>query len=253
VEISDRKVSGILPCEGVMRRRGLLSSLGPTVVLGLVFITANNGFAQSAIQGSRCTGVVHGIVSDREGHPVKGIRVVAWPLGVSLGTLLPNVKTDLAGEYRFENVCPGRYTVLPADENMGYPNSSPKLFEFLSGRRVAEVTLTSKNALATLPVQLPPKPGRMHIRITDAATSAEILEFTIELKVPDQHLSPKVKILFQPEIKDREIEVPPNRDCILHVTAEGFREWSESIGGGKAVRVPSGTEATLNAQLQPLK
>jgi hypothetical protein len=159
----------------------------------------------------------------------------------------------MAGEYRFENVCPGRYTVLPADESMGYPDFSPNLFEFLYGRRVAEVKLTSKNALARLPIQLPPKPGRMHIHITDATTSAEILEFAIEVKVPGQHLSPELRIPFHPDIKDREIEVPPNRDFILHVTAGGFREWSESIGGGKVLRVPSGTEVTLNAQLQPLK
>ena len=170
-----------------MRRRGLLSSLGLTVVWGLVFTTANNGLARSAIQVPRCNGVVHGIISDREGHPVKGILVEAWPLGVDLGTVLPTVKTDLAGEYRFENICPGRYTVLPADESLGYPDFSPNLFELLYGYRVAEVKITSQNALARLPIQLPPKPGRMHIHITDGATSAEILEFTIEVKVPGQH------------------------------------------------------------------
>jgi hypothetical protein len=183
---------------------------------------------------------------------VKGILVEAWPLGVDLGTVLPTVKTDLAGEYRFENICPGRYTVLPADESLGYPDFSPNLFELLYGYRVAEVKITSQNALARLPIQLPPKPGRMHIHITDGATSAEILEFTIEVKVPGQHLSPEMKFLFHPEMKGREIGVPPNKDFIVHVTAKGFREWSESIGGRKAVRIPSGTEAALDAQLQPL-
>jgi hypothetical protein len=235
-----------------MRRRGLLLSLGSTVVLGLVFITVSSGFAQSAIQGPRCTGVVHGIVSDRAGHPVKGIMVEAWPLGVSLGTLLPTAKTDLAGEYRFENVCLGTYTVLPADESMGYPDSNPNLFEFLYGRRVTEAKLTSKNALAMLPIQLPPKPARMHIHITDGVTGAEILEFTIEVKVPGQHRSPEMKYVFHSEIKNREIQVPPNRDFIVHVTAEGFREWSESIGSRKVVHDPPETEATLDAQLQPL-
>lgn len=239
--------------EGAVRRIGLLSSLGSTVVLGLVLITANSGFAQSAIQGPRCSGIVHGIVSDMDGHAVKGIVVVAWPLGVSLATMLPTVKTDLAGEYRFENVCPGRYTVLPADASMGYPEDfSPYLFEFLYGHRVTEAMLTSKNALAMLSIQLPPKPGRMHVHISDGTTNAEILEFTIELKVPGQQLSPAMKYVFSPEIKDREIEVPPNRDFILHVTAKGFHKWSDSIGSRKVVRVPSGTEATLDAQLQSL-
>jgi hypothetical protein len=166
--------------------------------------------------------------------------------------MLPTVKTDLVGDYRFENVCPGSYIVLPADKNMGYPNFSPYLFEFLYGHRVTEAKLTSKNALAMLPIQLPQKPGIMHIRITDVATSAEILEFTIQLKVPGQHLTPEMKYIFRPETKDREIDLPPDTDVILHVTAEGFHEWSESIGGRKVVRVPSGTEVTLDAQLQPL-
>jgi hypothetical protein len=138
-----------------MRRRGLLSSLGSTVVLGLVFITANSGFAHSGIQSPRCTGVVHGIVSDREGRPVRDIVVEAWPLGVGLGTVLPTVKTDMAGEYRFENVCPGRYSVLPLDESMGYASFNPYLFEFLHGQRVTEAKLTSKNALAMLSMAEP--------------------------------------------------------------------------------------------------
>ena len=76
------------------------------------------------------------------------------------------------------------------------------------------------------------------------------LEFTIEMKVPGQRLSPEMKYLFHPDIKNHQIEVPPDKDFIVHVTAEGFREWDESIGGHKVVRVPSGTETALEAQLE---
>jgi len=179
-----------------------------------------------------------------------GIMVKAWPLGVNLSAKLPTAKTDLSGEYVFEKVCPGRYTVLPEDKEAGYPNSGPYFFEFLYGRRVAEVKLTSQNADVELPLMLPLKPGRMNVHITDRTTKVEILEFTIEIKVPGQHLSPEMKYLFHPDIKDHQIEVPPDKDFIVHVTAEGFREWGESIGGRKVVRVPSGTEAALEAQLE---
>src|ERR1700752_5084869 len=127
-----------------MRRRGFFLRLSSTVLL-FAFVTPNSSSAQSAIQRPKCAGIVHGIVSDHNGHPVTNIRVKAWPLGVDLSALLPTVKTDLGGEYRFEKVCPGRYTVLPDDKEAGYPNSSPYLFEFVYGRRVAEVKLTSQN------------------------------------------------------------------------------------------------------------
>jgi hypothetical protein len=45
--------------------------------------------------------------------------------------------------------------------------------------------------------------------------------------------------------------VPPDRNLIIHVTADGFREWDESIGGGKPIFVPSGTRLTLAVQLEP--
>jgi hypothetical protein len=236
-----------------MRRRGLLSNLRPTLLLGLFFVASNNGIAQSAIQAPSCSGVVQGIVSNRSGQPVKGIKVVAWPLGVDLGTLLPTTETDVAGEYRFKNLCRGRYTVLPDDEGMGYPSASPYLFGFLYGRRVTEVKLDSQNSLAIIPIRLPPQPSRMHVRVIDAATNAEILEFAIEVKVPGQRFSPKIKYFFNPDMQDREIEVPPNTDFILKVTAHGFREWSGDSRAGKVVRVPSGTEASFDAQLQPVK
>jgi hypothetical protein len=161
-----------------MRRRGLLSNLHPTFVLGLFFVASNNGIAQSAIQAPRCSGVVQGIVSDRAGQPVRGIKLVAWPLGLDLATLLPTTETDLAGKYRFENVCRGRYTVLPDDKSMGYVNPSPNLFDFLYGCRVAEVKLVSQNALAILPIQLPPQPGRMHVRITAVAPAGSVVKTT---------------------------------------------------------------------------
>lgn len=179
-----------------------------------------------------------------------GIKVKAWPLGVDLSAVLPTAKTDLGGEYRFEKVCPGRYTVLPEDKEAGYPHSTPDLFAFLYGRPVAEVKLTSQNAHAELPIRLPPKPGRMSVHITDRTTKAEILEFTIEMKVPGQRLSPEMKYLFHPDIKNHEIEVPPDKEFTLRVTAQGYREWGGSIGSGKLVHVPSGTEAALEAQLE---
>jgi hypothetical protein len=50
---------------------------------------------------------------------------------------------------------------------------------------------------------------------------------------------------------DRIVLVPPDRNLLLHVKSDGFREWDESIGTGKPVNVPSGNRVTLDVQLDP--
>jgi len=210
-------------------------------------------FAQRSIQSPECPSVIQGVVSDNQGQPVQGIKVVAWPLGVSLGVMLPNVRTDEAGKYQFKELCPDRYTVLPDDEKSGYPNISPWLFEFLYGRRVSEVRLTAKQFSVELPVRLPPQPGRLHVRVTDRTTNTEIQKFTIRMTVPHQRHTPKIEILFSPEISDRDITVPPDKDFVLHINADGFHEWSDSVGGKKLVHVESNAQTMLDAKLEPLK
>jgi hypothetical protein len=46
--------------------------------------------------------------------------------------------------------------------------------------------------------------------------------------------------------------VPPDKDILLHVTSGGFREWQESVGRGKPIRLASGARLTLDVPLDPL-
>jgi hypothetical protein len=46
--------------------------------------------------------------------------------------------------------------------------------------------------------------------------------------------------------------VQPDKNLLLHVTSDGFREWEESAGRGKLLRLSSGTQLTLDIQLEPL-
>ena len=62
-----------------------------------------------------------------------------------------------------------------------------------------------------------------------------------------------MEIRFSPEISDRDITVPPDKDFILRINADGFHEWSESVGGHKLVHVEAGSQTRLEAQLEPLK
>jgi len=236
-----------------MKPNEFWTRLGTRFLFVLLFLPPIRTFAQRSVQSPQCAGVIQGVVSDNRGQAVQGIKVVAWPLGVDLSVMLPNVRTDEAGKCQFKELCPNRYTVLPDDEKSGYPNISPRLFEFLYGCRVSEVRLAAKQVSAELPVQLPPKPGRIHVRVTDRTTNTEIQKFTIRMVVPRQRHMPKIEFLFSPEISDRDITVPSDKDFVLRINADGFHEWSDSVGGHKLVHVESGAQTMLDAQLEPLK
>jgi carboxypeptidase family protein len=207
----------------------------------------------NVVQRPKCRGVIHGTVFDLRGQPVKGVHVTAWPLGVGLGAMLPTLRTDQSGEYRFEHVCPGRYAVIADDEAVAYRSASPMTNEFLYGSPVEEVRINANHARAELPVYLPPRPGFMVVRIIDEDTKQEVQKCTVTLEVPGQHGEPELSSMFESAEQNHVIEVPPDKDVVVHITADGFHEWSESIGAGKVVHVQSGERATLEAELDRLK
>ena len=47
------------------------------------------------------------------------------------------------------------------------------------------------------------------------------------------------------------ILVPPDKNLLLHVTSDGFREWNESTGKGKVVHLASGARLKMDVQLEP--
>lgn len=208
--------------------------------------------AQSVIQRPECGGVIRGVVYDRSGHRMKGISVVAWPLGVLVEGILPSVATNEMGEYRFEHVCVGRYTVVVEDKKAGYPRTSPWMNEVLYGVRPAGVKLTAKHPQVELPLYVPPQPGLTEVQVSNRETKAEVLKFSVKLTVSRQRRR-EAAFEFDPKVKDREIQVPPDQDVILHVTADGFREWHESARCGKLMHIASGTRVPLEVKLEPLK
>jgi hypothetical protein len=236
-----------------MPRREFAFTLGARFLFVILLLTPIETMAQRSVQSPQCKGGLEGVVSDNDGQPARGINVVAWPLGVDLGIFLPNARTDEAGKYRFGNLCPNRYTVLVDDQKSGYPYMSPGLFEFLYGRRVSEVKLTAKHVLAELTVQLPPRPGSIRIHVTDRTTNDELREFVVRLIVPRQHHRPVIELQFSREIIDREIGVPPDKDFILQIIADGFHKWSDNVDGRELVHVRAGEQITLEAPLEPLR
>jgi hypothetical protein len=191
-------------------------------------------------------GAIYGIAVGQDGQAAKGIELNALPLGVFVfRAMLDHVKTNDAGEYRFENLDWGRYTVYAEDEKAGYSsistgptgNSSP-----------SEVELTPEHPEAEFNVYLPPKAGFLQIHLTNRRRGGGIAGVQVAVMPMENPESPLFTISCH---STRVILVPPDKNLLLHITSDGFREWNESVGKGKSLYLPSGTRLTLAVPLEP--
>ncbi len=194
----------------------------------------------------RAHGVIHGIVRAPDGQPAKGVGLTAYPLGVALATMLPQSKTNQAGEYRFENIrWWGPFTVYAEDEEAGYSS-------FSTGPaglgNPPEVELSQEQPEAELNLDLPPPAGFLLIHLTNRKTGEELSALEVSLSSAESTPRP---LFTESCSSSSSILIPPNRDLLLHVTSFGFREWDQSMGRGKPLRMPSGSHLTLHVQLEP--
>jgi hypothetical protein len=210
----------------------------------IAFLLLTTAMAQQQ-NDARPNGVIFGIVIGQDGQPAKGIGLTAYPLGVALGAVLPHTTTNDAGEYRFDKL-PwwGRYTVYAEDEDAGYSSFSTGT----GGSQPPEVEVTPEHREAEIKVYLPPKAGFLEIHLTNRRTGAVISGMRIAVMPMDKPASP---LFTMSCYSTRVILIPPDKNLLLHVTSDGFREWDESIGKGKPLHLASGTRLTLAVQLEP--
>jgi len=212
------------------------------VFLGLFLLATAVAQQQTEV---RPNGTIYGSVVGQDGKPAKGITLVAGPLGVGLGTRLPSTKSNDAGEYRFANL-PwwGRYGVYAEDDDAGY-----SLFSTGAGcDEPSEVELTQEHPEAKLKVLLPPKAGFLQVHLTNQKTGAGIPGMTVELMLPESPASPFFTMSC---FSNHVILVAPDKDLLLHISSDGFREWNESIGKGKPIHLSSGARLKMDVQLEP--
>ena len=191
-------------------------------------------------------GSIYGVVINQAGQPARGIRLKAMPLGVLLATVLPETKTDYDGKFRFANI-PwwGRYTVFADDLEAGY---SPYATRPKDSERLHEVVISPEHAEAEFNFRLPPQAGFLHFHLKNSGTGETIYGIEVDVRSAEK---PDQNLFGIGTSSDRPILVPSDRDLLLHVTSRGFKEWSESIGRGKAIRVPPGVHIKLEVQLEP--
>jgi|GEM_PF-673824 hypothetical protein len=217
------------------------------------FLFALPAFGQRHIQGPECKGVVHGVVLGRDGETVSSLDVTLYPLGVSLSYMLPHMKTSQRGEYRFEQLCSGRYSVFVTDTDAGYPLSSPYLIQFLYGGRIPQVKITDKHLDAQLSLDLPPKPpAQLQVRIENSKTESKLEEVEVQLRISRKRRVSYVCHESSPCDSKPFLLLPPDQDVLMRVTASGFHEWRVGTKRGKIIRVPSGELLTIKVALDPI-
>jgi hypothetical protein len=201
--------------------------------------------AEAQDSGSRPNGTIYGIAYDSDGHPASQIKLTAVPVGVALATMLPETKTNAKGEYRFAGL-PwwGRYTVYAEDGDAGY--------SFITGNsgqsQPEEVDIAPAHPEGALTIHLPPKAGFLRINLTNHRTGAAVPSMMVIAMLP---ANPPALVFSISCGSTQPILLPPDKELLLHVVADGFQEWHESVGAGKTVRLASGERLTLDVQLEP--
>jgi hypothetical protein len=192
-------------------------------------------------------GVIYGAVISEGGKPAKGLALTASPWGVAVNGGLPRTRTNNAGEYRF-NKLPrwGRYVVYADDEKVGYSRTSTGP---IGNTHPTEIAITAEHPEAEFNLYLPPKAGFIRIHLTNRTTGSTIRQMMTVWVSPMEEPAPGLFTMSC--YSDHVILVPPDQNLLLHVKADGFSEWDESVGTGKPINVPSGGALTLNVQLDP--
>ena len=107
--------------------------------------------------------------------------------------------------------------------------------------------MTPEHPEGELNVVLPPKAGFIQIHLTNQKTGAGISAMRVPLMSEEKPVSPVFTISCS---STQVILIPPNKNFLLHVTSDGFREWNESTGKGKLVHLRSGAHLKMDVQLE---
>jgi hypothetical protein len=195
-------------------------------------------------------GVIYGTVFDQSGVPVRTC-LEADPLdGFPGGYGFMGTCSDEHGRYRLEHLAiwgsGTRYVVTATDHKAGYSKEStgPSVDDDTN----ADVTLSPDRSEGKLDLHLPPKAALLHIHLTDRRTGSSISMMKVTVSAAKD--KKPVKFLFSElTYSTRIVLLPPDRDLLLQVRADGYEEWND----GQPIRVPSGRDLTLDVNLEPTR
>ena len=168
------------------------------------------------------------------------------PLEGVVGGVLPHATTDDHGEYRFVHL-PwwGRYTVYAEDQKAGYSTVNTGGY---GQTQPPEIVLTPARREAELRVNLPPKAAFLRVHLTNGRTGAPVSGMRITVMRDTNPPS----LAFNMSCSSTEtVLLPPDKNLLIHITSDGFREWKESVGKGKLLHLTSDSQLALDVELDP--
>ena len=113
--------------------------------------------------------------------------------------------------------------VYPEDREAGYSSfSNPPV----GNRYSEEAEISPGKPKAELNI-IPDKAGFLRIHLISQKSGVAIIGMRVALMSAESPRSPLMTMSCE---SSQMVLLPPNKRLLLHVTSDGFREWSESVG-----------------------
>ena len=97
-------------------------------------------------------------------------------------------------------------------------------------------------------MNLPPKAEFLRVHRTNRKTGVPISGMSITVM---RDTNPPSLAFSMSCFSTKTVLLPPDKNLIVHITSDGFREWKESTGKGKMLHLTSGSQVNLGVELDP--
>lgn len=207
--------------------------------------------AAAASQTETATGVIHGTVIGQDSEPAAAIRLTAESVsGLGPAAIFIHTVTDSAGKFAFEHVLFGPYVLYADDWGHGYSSFSTGPNSSGSSWKAPRVEVNATNPQTEVNWQLPPSAGLLFVDLRDARTGAVIPEMQLTITEADAQRTFLGRLESD---SSRSLLFPSDHDLLVHVSANGYREWQQSSGIGKAIRAAPGERMHIEVRLEPIE
>jgi hypothetical protein len=200
------------------------------------FYTFSQSPAQDVMPGC---GAIRGRVVDQNSAPVSGVRIYAMiadhPPQATSGDV--SAITDKNGTFFLGCAEPGRNGVYTVKEDDYYPDTL--LTPFIDPRFVTAVNVINQQVVRGIEVHLPPKAGKLNVRVHEVGSQKPIDGVTLTICHSDDSVKlpgPECRVITNlPE--SGLSQLLPAMTYIIKASAPGYVDWY----------YPSGSKATAGA------
>ena len=167
-------------------------------------------------------GAIRVTVIDQSGHPVSGATVRFDQRTERVLGVVPECVTDAAGVCTRRNLRLDSFTVSAKKKADGYPDTSFDLYR--NDRTPVVTTLTAQHPDSEVVVTVGPKAAILLLHPLDETSRDHILSYQVILR-DAKNAKEFVGIGVS---QDSLVLVPPNKNVVVEVIANGYKTWSSS-------------------------